>query len=112
MTWLVVVERGKRGEQMSKRATAAVKTPEVKPTRSISRKRHSEMTASSTPFHEQVAVLQRFIGNRGVSLMYRSGILKAKLRIGPPNDIYEQEADRVAEQVMRMPEPAIQTKPG
>lgn len=32
-------------------------------------------------------------------------ILRPKLKIGQPNDKYEQEADRVAEQVMRMPEP-------
>jgi len=32
-------------------------------------------------------------------------ILRPKLKIGAPNDKYEQEADRVAEQVMRMPEP-------
>jgi hypothetical protein len=31
-------------------------------------------------------------------------IIQAKLRIGAPNDRYEQEADRVAEQVMRMPD--------
>jgi len=38
--------------------------------------------------------------------------LQAKLKIGAPNDQYEQEADRMADQVMGMPEPAIQTKPG
>lgn len=31
-------------------------------------------------------------------------ILRPKLKIGAPNDKYEQEADRVAEQVMRIPE--------
>ncbi len=31
--------------------------------------------------------------------------IQAKLKIGAPNDKYEQEADRLAEQVMRMPEP-------
>ena len=30
-------------------------------------------------------------------------ILQAKLKVGAPNDKYEQEADRVADQVMRMP---------
>lgn len=30
------------------------------------------------------------------------------LKIGEPDDAYEREADRVAEQVMRMPEPALQ----
>jgi peptidoglycan hydrolase-like protein with peptidoglycan-binding domain len=34
--------------------------------------------------------------------------IQAKLRVGQPNDQYEQEADRVAEQVMRMPEPGLQ----
>ncbi len=38
--------------------------------------------------------------------------IQTKLRIGAPNDRYEQEADRIADQVMRMPDPeAVQTKP-
>ncbi len=40
-----------------------------------------------------------------------SGVIQAKLKIGQPNDIYEQEADRIADQVMRMPEPTVQAKP-
>lgn len=38
--------------------------------------------------------------------------LQTKLKIGNSNDKYEQEADRVAEQIMRMPEPVIKRKPG
>ena len=34
--------------------------------------------------------------------------LQAKLKIGSPNDEFEQEADRVADQVMRMPDPALE----
>ena len=34
--------------------------------------------------------------------------IQAKLTVGQPGDKYEQEADRVADQVMRMPEPKIQ----
>jgi hypothetical protein len=34
-----------------------------------------------------------------------NGFVQPKLTIGQPNDRYEQEADRVADQVMRMPEP-------
>lgn len=34
--------------------------------------------------------------------------IQPKLKIGAPNDKYEQEADRVADQVMRMPEPKVQ----
>ncbi len=37
--------------------------------------------------------------------------IQAKLKISAPNDKYEQEADRMASQVMRMPAPAIQRKP-
>lgn len=33
------------------------------------------------------------------------GVIQPKLTIDQPNDKYEQEADRVADQVMRMPEP-------
>ena len=36
------------------------------------------------------------------------GVLQAKLRVNQPGDRFEQEADRVAEQVMRMPGPALQ----
>ncbi len=38
----------------------------------------------------------------------RSTGAQAKLTVGQPNDKYEQEADRVADQVMRMPEPKLQ----
>ena len=34
--------------------------------------------------------------------------VQPKLTIGQPNDKYEQEADRVADEVMRMPEPNFQ----
>jgi hypothetical protein len=35
--------------------------------------------------------------------------IQAKLAVNAPGDIYEQEADRVAEQVMRMPEPQVES---
>jgi hypothetical protein len=37
--------------------------------------------------------------------------LQAKLRVGQPDDAYEREADRFADQVMRMPEPQVQRQP-
>jgi|GEM_PF-2576753 len=36
--------------------------------------------------------------------------VQAKLTVGEPNDPYEQEADRVADQVLRMAEPRVQAK--
>jgi hypothetical protein len=44
--------------------------------------------------------LQRTHGNRYVQRVVTG--IQAKLKIGQPGDIYEQEADRLAEQVMRM----------
>lgn len=38
----------------------------------------------------------------------QEGILQTKLQISEPGDRYEQEADRVAEQVMQMPDPFFQ----
>lgn len=49
--------------------------------------------------------LHRSIGNRAFG-----HVLQAKLAISSPGDVYEQEADRVAEHVMRMPDPTIQRK--
>lgn len=40
--------------------------------------------------------------------MALSGTIQTKLTINQPGDRYEQEADRVADQVMRMPEPSFQ----
>jgi hypothetical protein len=42
------------------------------------------------------------VGNRFVQRVIARHAIQTKLRIGQPGDIYEQEADRVAEQVMQM----------
>lgn len=55
--------------------------------------------------------MQQTLGNQAVQRLYRAGVLQAKLKIGAPGDKYEQEADRVADQVMRMPEP-VTARPG
>jgi hypothetical protein len=96
---------------VSERATATVKAPEAKPVNSAPQKQQPEISASPSSPYEQIALLQRSIGNQAVAHLYRSGLLQAKLKIGEPNDIYEQEADRVAERIMRMPEPTTQPKP-
>lgn len=67
-----------------------------------------EMGQREHPLHH----LQHTIGNQAVQWMVQShaapGVLQTKLAINQPGDIYEQEADHVAEQVMRMPEPQLQ----
>ncbi len=41
----------------------------------------------------------------GIRHILRGPTVQPKLTIGAPNDVYEQEADRVADAVLRMPEP-------
>ena len=41
-------------------------------------------------------------------LSWQPPLIQTKLVVGQPDDEYEQEADRVADQVMRMPEPRLQ----
>ncbi len=55
---------------------------------------------------QNILYLQQTIGNQAVGRL-----IQAKLKIGQPGDKYEQEADRVADEVMRMPEPRIQQAP-
>jgi hypothetical protein len=44
--------------------------------------------------------------NQAIGYGELTGLLQAKLTISEPNDPYEEEADRVADAVMRMPDPA------
>src|SRR5215208_5032353 len=48
---------------------------------------------------------QQALGNQAVQRLLSAGVIQAKLKIGLPEDRYEQEDDRVAEQVMRMTAP-------
>ncbi len=54
---------------------------------------------------QDILTLHQTIGNKAVQRLFKSGAIQAKLTIGQPNDKYEEEADRVADEVMRMPEP-------
>lgn len=64
---------------------------------------------ASTPA-DHIFYLQESIGNRAVRGLLHSGFIQARLRIGQPGDIYEQEADRVANAVMRMPAPQVRER--
>ena len=92
---------------MGERTGQIVKTPEVKQSNSNSRVRRTEHLQSMDTPVDRILYLQRTIGNQAVQRMVRSGALQAKLRIGQPRDVYEQEADRVADAVMHMPEPGV-----
>src|SRR5262245_47554199 len=65
------------------------------------RTRATDKTPSSLhPASLNLLHLQHTLGNRAVSRF-----LQAKLTLSHPDDPYEREADRVADTVMRMPEP-------
>ena len=105
---------------MHDRAHISAKTPETKKPVTV-QARKSQFNSPATSPIDYILSLQQTIGNQAVQRLMRDdcgplsavgGRIQAKLRIGQPNDVYEQEADRVADQVMRMPEPAVQTKPG
>jgi hypothetical protein len=51
----------------------------------------------------QRRVLRRL--QRGYGNQYVGRVIQAKLTVGQPGDVYEEEANRVADAVMRMPEP-------
>ncbi|MCE8425224.1 MAG: DUF4157 domain-containing protein [Candidatus Methanoperedens sp.] len=67
-------------------------------------RRKTESFQSMNSPVDRILYLQRTIGNQAVGKLIKSGALQAKFKIGQPGDVYEQEADRVAEQVMRMPD--------
>ena len=90
---------------MNERISIADKKPEVKSQNLAPQiRRKTESFQSMNSAVERILFLQRTIGNQAVARLIKSGTLKAKLSIGQPGDIYEQEADRVAEQGMRMPD--------
>jgi len=94
---------------MGKKVGLNVKKPEVKRDISDSRMRRINHSQSVNPSVDRILFLQRTVGNQAVQRLLRSGgALQAKLKIGQPGDKYELEADRVADEVMRMPEPEMQ----
>lgn len=59
------------------------------------------------------ARMQRSQANQSMLRLLGDGILQKKLTVNAPGDAHEQEADRVADEVMCMPDPATaETSPG
>ncbi len=85
---------------MNERVRVTAKKPEAKRENKVSQRQKTGSSHSISSPVEQILFLQRTIGNQAVGRFIKSGALQAKLRIGQPGDIYEQEADRMAEQVV------------
>jgi hypothetical protein len=58
-----------------------------------------------------ILALQHSYGNQAVQRLVSRRAVQAKLTVGPAGDHYEQEADRVADQVMRMLTPRPASRP-
>src|SRR3981081_2487283 len=56
-------------------------------------------TSGTNELLERFRQVQRTVGNKALG-----HLIQAKLEISQPGDVPEQEADRVADQVMRMPD--------
>ncbi len=96
---------------MSEKAAAVTKAPETKRENKVPQTSRPEPSQFRSLPVDQILLLQRTIGNQAVRRVFESGILQARLRVGEPDDVYELEADRVADAVMRMSEPIMQPKP-
>lgn len=74
----------------------------------INEKRSSTAARKTRPYvHHPIGPVQLAQQAEVRRILLSTGA-QAKLTIGQPNDKYEQEADRVADQVMRMPDPTLQ----
>ena len=64
-----------------------------------------QTSASSSAVAATPIRLVQQLGNQGLQTLLRARLMQAKLTVSHPQDSFEQEADRVADQVMRMPAP-------
>ncbi len=93
---------------MLDRTKVSAKSSEAKNKNSVSQMKKTDFTRSMNSPVDDILFLQRTIGNQAVQKLIKSGFIQEKLRISESGDIYGREADRVAEQVMRIPEPHVQ----
>jgi hypothetical protein len=93
----------KSGDEMGGLTIQFAKLPEVKRNSPLRVQRTKSSQPIKTPA-DRILFLQRTIGNQAVQRLIKSGILQTKLKIGQLGDKYEQEADWVANAVMRMPQ--------
>jgi hypothetical protein len=78
----------------------------------LSKSKTSGSLQPADSFDNRIKRLHQNIGNQAMQRLCMSGQIQASLEIGQPNDIYEQEAHRVADQVMRMTRSSLSRKCG
>lgn len=85
---------------MHSRVKASAKRSEPKKKNSVYRISKTDFSQSIRSPIGKILFLQRAIGNQAVNRLIGSGAIQTKLKIGQPNDRYEQEAERIAEQIV------------
>src|SRR6476469_149708 len=79
----------------------------VKAQKTPARVNHQQsQSASSSSATHSLLQLQSSIGNHAVQRLVHSSYIQTKLQVSTPGDPFEQEADRVANTVMRAVVPA------
>ncbi len=72
---------------------------------------HGLATKRPAPMHPLLSI-QQSLGNKACLRLRRSlGVLQTKLSLGQPNDLYEQEADTVASQIVNQMSKVDQSTP-
>ncbi len=90
---------------MSETTKITAGKPEAKRDNEVSLVQKKErVKTKAVPAVDNILHLQHTIGNQAVQKLFKSGTIQPKLKIGKPGDKYELEADRIADQVMSMPE--------
>jgi hypothetical protein len=93
---------------MSEGAKVITKKPEAKSEESAPKAQEAECSQPTNSRYERILFLQKSIGNQAVQRLFKSSLIQSKLQTGKPGDIYEREADRLADRVMRMAGPQVQ----
>jgi len=81
---------------------------EATPMRKSVTAQHANLTPQSV---DGLSGIPRVAGNLAIQRLLRSGAIRTKFEISQPGDMYEQEADRVADVVMCMSESWTSRRP-
>jgi hypothetical protein len=94
---------------MSRRTRVSSRRSRTKKRAFVSKAEAHDNYHVTNPPVNQVLNLPSTAGNQEVHRLFEAGVIQPKLKIGEPGDKYELEADRMAEQVMRMPDSVCPT---
>ncbi len=92
---------------MSERTSSAANKSEPRQQSPSLRIPKPDGSLSAPSLADQFLMFQKTLGNQALQRLFLSGAIRPKLTLGKPNDIHEQDADRMADQVMSIPDAAL-----